>query len=259
MNHTDAETNFLAEYDSTQFEKVSVTTDLLIFSISDVKTTNYRKLPEKKMSVFLVARDYFPFKGKWSLAGGFLDPRDTLETSARKVLKRKIKIDNLYSEQLYTFDKPDRDPRMRILSVAYMALVNRQELPVHLQQTDNWFTVIRENGKLILRNENNPELELDLSQPDSLAFDHADIIQTGLNRLKNKIEYTDLAFHLLPEEFTLTELQNVYEAILGKKLLAPAFRRVIKPRVAPTGNMTSGLGHRPSVLYRYNDDKFLAD
>ncbi len=253
------EKKFLNEYDSNQYAKISLTTDLLVFSISDVKTTNYRKLPEKKMSVFLTQRTQFPFKDKWSLAGGFVEPTKTLEITALNVLKNKMHINNLYLEQLYTFDNPSRDPRMRIVSVAYMALVNRQELPMALQQADNWFTVNRQNGKLILTNENNPELKLDLSDNECLAFDHAEIIQTGLIRLKNKIEYTDLAFHLLPAEFTLTEMQNVYEAILGKKLLAPAFRRVVKSQVTATGNMTGGLGHRPSALYRYNGADALID
>ncbi len=259
MANIEAEKDFLNTYDSTPYGKISLTTDLLVFSISDVKTANYRKLPEKKMSVFLMQRDQFPFKDKWSLPGGFVDMNDTLETTAKKVLKNKIHIENLYLEQLYTFDNPRRDPRMRIVSVAYMALVNRQELPPHLQQTDNWFTVNCENGKLILANEKCPDLYFDLSQQDCLAFDHTEIIKTGLTRLKNKIEYTDLAFHLLPYEFTLTEMQNVYEAILGKKLLAPAFRRVVKSQVMATGNMTGGQGHRPSALYRYRGNEILTD
>ena len=104
------------------------------------------------------------------------------------------------------------------------------------------------------RNENNPSIEVDLNTPSALAFDHHEIIKVGLERLKNKIEYTDLAFHLVPNEFTLTELQNVYEAVLGKKLLAPAFRRTIKSKVIETGNMTSGSGHRPSALFKYKAD-----
>ncbi len=248
------EKQFLNTYDSAQFDKISLTTDLLVFSISDVKTTNYRKLAEKKMSVFLINRDQFPFKDKWSLPGGFVRPTDTLEETAKRVLQDKVKINNLYFEQLYTFGAIDRDPRMRIVSVAYMALVNRRDLPGNLQHADNWFTVNRQNNTIILTNENNPELRFDLSHDGGLAFDHTTIIQTGLNRLKNKVEYTDLAFHLLPTEFTLTELQNVYEAVLGKKLLAPAFRRAVKSRVTATGNMTGGLGHRPSALYQYTGE-----
>ena len=245
------EKTFLAEYNPVSFEKVSITTDVLIFSISDITTTNYRKLPEKKMSVYLLKRSDFPFKDKWSLAGGFVDPKETLAQTATQVLKRKMNIDNLYLEQLCTFDDPERDPRMRILSVAYMALINRRELPADVQHGDHWFNIVRQGESLVLQNEQNPSLLIDLSDKQSLAFDHADIILTGLNRLKNKIEYTDLVFHLLSEEFTLTELQNVYEAILGKKLLAPAFRRVIKPRVEATGHFTAGSGHRPSALFRY--------
>lgn len=245
------ERSFLDSYDSSVFEKVSVTTDILVFSISDITTTNYRKLPEKKMSVYLTQRTQFPFKDKWSLAGGFVNPKETLVETAMGVLKRKMGIDELYLEQLYTFDAPNRDPRMRILSVAYMALLNRKDLPENARQESLWFNIIRDGEKILLQNECRPEIILDLSDKQSLAFDHADIILTGLNRLQNKIEYTDLAFHLVSQEFTLTELQNVYEAILGKKLLAPAFRRVIKPMVEATGNFTAGSGHRPSALFRY--------
>ncbi|MBO7244366.1 MAG: NUDIX domain-containing protein [Alphaproteobacteria bacterium] len=249
-----AEKAFLKTYDSSVFEKLSVTTDLLVFSISDLKTNNYRKLSEKGMSVFLTNREQFPFKDCWSLPGGFVLPQETLEETAKRVLREKIHLDDLYLEQLYTFGEIDRDPRMRIISVAYMALVERSDLPYTLQQSDNWFNIIRGNNRILLRNENNPEIELDLTTSDVLAFDHQKIIEVGLDRLKNKIEYTDLAFHLVPNEFTLTELQNVYEAVLGKKLLAPAFRRTIKSKVVSTGNMTSGSGHRPSELYCYKSD-----
>ena len=249
-----AEKAFLKSYDSSAFEKLSVTTDLLVFSISDLKTNNYRKLSEKVMSVFLANRDQFPFKDCWSLPGGFVSPEETLEETAKRVLREKIHLDDLYLEQLYTFGGVERDPRMRIISVAYMALVERSDLPYSLQQSDHWFNICREENKFILRNENNSSIEVDLNTPSALAFDHHEIIKVGLERLKNKIEYTDLAFHLVPNEFTLTELQNVYEAVLGKKLLAPAFRRTIKSKVHETGNMTSGSGHRPSALFKYKAD-----
>lgn len=255
MNRIIDEEIFLKEYNPNLFEKVSVTTDLLVFSISDIVTNNYRKLPEKIMSVYLVNRDNFPFKGKWSLPGGFLDPKETLADTAFKVLKRKMNLDTLYLEQLGTFDAITRDPRMRILSVAYMALINRQDLPRDIQACSNWFNIVRKGENLFLQNEQDSDLILDLSDKGSLAFDHVDIVLTGLMRLKNKIEYTDLVFHLLPKEFTLTELQNVYEAILGRKLLAPAFRREIKSKVEATGNYMTGSGHRPSALFRQRENE----
>ena len=147
------ERSFLDSYDSSVFEKVSVTTDILVFSISDITTTNYRKLPEKKMSVYLTQRTQFPFKDKWSLAGGFVNPKETLVETAMGVLKRKMGIDELYLEQLYTFDAPNRDPRMRILSVAYMALLNRKDLPENARQESLWFNIIRDGEKILLQNE----------------------------------------------------------------------------------------------------------
>ncbi len=255
MFHKKAEKEFLKSYDSSTFEKLSVATDLLIFSISDLKTDNYRKLSEKIMSVFLTNRTQFPFKDMWSLAGGFIAPMESPEETAKRVLRDKIHLDDLYLEQLYTFGAVQRDPRTRIISIAYMALIERSELPLSLQNADNWFNIIRKDSGLVLQNENNPSIEIDLVDSNALAFDHAKIIKVGLERLKNKIEYTDLAFHLVPSEFTLTELQNVYEAVLGKKLLAPAFRRVIKSQVKATGNTTSGSGHRPSALFCYKKQK----
>ena len=106
----------------------------------------------------------------------------------------------------------------------------------------------------VLRDKSTDRYDYVIKENDGLAFDHPKVVVSGISRLKNKIEYTDLAFHLVPDEFTLTELQNVYEAILGKKLLAPAFRRVIKSKVEETGKSTSGSGHRPSALYRYNKE-----
>lgn len=255
MFHSEAEKEFLKTYDASVYEKLSVATDLLVFSISYIKTNNYRKLPEKIMSVFLTSRDQFPFKNMWSLPGGFVTPLETPEETAKRVLRQKIHLNDLYLEQLYTFGEVGRDPRTRIISIAYMALIDRTDLPFDLQHSDGWFNIVREDKRMVLVNENNPQIKIDLNDLNALAFDHAKIVKTGLERLKNKIEYTDLVFHLVPNEFTLTELQNVYEAILGKKLLAPAFRRVIKSKVKETGFTTSGSGHRPSALYRQKKDE----
>lgn len=241
------EKEFLETYDSKGFEQVSVTTDLLIFAISDLETENYRRLNQKKMSIYLVKRENFPAKDKWCLPGGFVNPRESLEESALAVLKQKTKLNDLYLEQLYTFGDVKRDPRTRIISVAYMALIDKQNLPMQIARDSNWFHITQKGEDVFLQNEENPEIRFSIGE---LAFDHSDIIKAGLSRLKNKIEYTDLAFHLLPEEFTLSELQAVYEVILGKSLLAPAFRRMIKPHVVATGNVKQGSGHRPSAFYK---------
>ena len=239
------EKEFLNKYDSSKFENLAVTTDLLIFAISDLNTGNYRKLNQKKMSVYLVKREQFPNKDKLSLPGGFVEANASLDDSALKVLKQKTKLDEIYLEQLYTFGDVNRDPRMRIISVAYMALINKQGLS--LDNDENWFTIINDNNEIYLENEHNSNNRISINE---LAFDHKTIIEAGLDRLKNKIEYTDLAFHLLPKEFTLSELQAVYETILGKSLLAPAFRRIIKQKVEKTGNIKQGSGHRPSAFYK---------
>lgn len=269
MSLKDAEKEFLESYDSSLFEKVSITTDLLIFSVSDSKQDNYRKLNEKSFSIFLLRRSEFPFKDEWSLPGGFVDPRESLEVAANKVLEKKTGFSDLYMEQLYTFGNVKRDPRMRIISTAYMSLIDKNQLSEEIANSENWFNItVKDDQFFTLQNVKDEKIVLSFSIPETgsifqpniqskfeakdIAFDHALIIAAGVLRLKNKIEYTDLVFHLLPESFTLTELQNVYEAILGKKLLAPAFRRMIATQVVKTGEVRQGAGHRPSALFRLN-------
>lgn len=260
--------DFLGTYDPDKFEKLSVATDLLIFSVSDAPTDNYRKLSDKSFSVLLIKRDEPPFNNTWALPGGFVNINESLESAAERTLKRETNQQNLYMEQLYTFGNVTRDPRMRIISTAYMALVDKNNLQHKISDNAAWFNISLSNGTkttitltradetrekfgFAIPKTNDTQLNEwpEIKSPD-LAFDHALILTAGILRLKNKIEYTDLVFHMMPTEFTLTELQKVYEAILGKKLLAPAFRRIIADKVEKTGNMTSGGGHRPSALFK---------
>lgn len=267
MAHNESEREFLEKYKKEVYEKLSVTTDLLIFSISDAPKANYRKLNEKNFSIFLIKRPELPAKGTWSLPGGFVDVKESLEEAANNVLKKKTGLSNLYMEQLYTFGNVNRDPRTRVISTVYMALIDKNRLPKEISESENWFNITVENDrKFTLKNVNDESIALSFSIPkvegifqpnihskiegSPLAFDHALIIAAGVLRLKNKLEYTDLVFHLMPETFTLTELQQVYEAILGKKLLAPAFRRMIASQVEKTGEIKYGAGHRPSALFK---------
>lgn len=268
MSQDESEKKFLEDYKKQVFEKVSVTTDLLIFSVSDAPGSSYRKLAEKNFSIFLVNRGDHPSKGKWGLPGGFVDVDKSLEETANEVLKRKTGFSNLYIEQLYTFGNVKRDPRTRIISTAYMSLIDKNRLSKEISESENWFNItVEEDKSFTLKNINDENIKFTFSLPetdgvfqpninseiiggDQLAFDHALIIAAGILRLKNKLEYTDLVFHLMPETFTLTELQQVYEAILGKKLLAPAFRRMIASQVEKTGEIRQGAGHRPSALFK---------
>ncbi|MCL2748549.1 MAG: NUDIX hydrolase [Alphaproteobacteria bacterium] len=239
------EAEFLKDYNPGEFDRPSVTSDILIFSVSSEEGENWRRTEKKKFSVLLVHRDKFPFKDKWNLPGGFMGIRETAEDAAKRVLLNETGLRNIYIEQLYTFDDPRRDPRMRIISVAFMALVDKSQLKYAGHRNADFFDIKMDGDKLALTNDNIRITEKDL------AFDHAEIINYGINRLRNKIEYTDIVFNMMPHEFTLGELQQVYEAILGKKLLAAAFRRIIANKVIATGKMRTGGGHRPSQLFRY--------
>ncbi len=265
-----SEEEFLKNYDSSPFEKLSMTTDILIVSISDEPHTNYRKTDKKHMSILLVKRDDYPFKDKWCLPGGFLDVKEDLEDCPLRILERETNLKNIYLEQLYTFGSVKRDPRMRIVSTSYMALIDKDQLKYTLNNNALWFDVIvmEENNivdvilingditikfkiKKVLKEKTTDRYKFEIIENESLAFDHPLVILSGLERLKNKIEYTDIVFNMLPEYFTLGELQQVYEIILNKKLLDPAFRRIIADKVEKTDKIKTGGGHRPSAMFRY--------
>ena len=265
-----SEEEFLKNYDSSQYEKLSMTADILVISVSSKDRINYRKTDEKRMSILLMKRDNHPFKGKWCLPGGFLNPKsETLEECARRVLKQETNISNLYLEQLYTFDSLNRDPRMRVVSTSFVALIDKNNLKEKVENS-SWFDIIliednNHDVKVELDNgsekisfvihkelkENSEYFNFSTKENKSIAFDHDKVILTGIERIKNKINYTDIVFNLMPLEFTLKELQQVYEVILNKKLLDPAFRRMISDKVIKTERMKTGEGHRPSSLYRY--------
>lgn len=269
-----SEEEFLKDYDSSLFEKLSMTADILIMSVSDEDTGNYRKLSEKKFSILLVKRDNYPFKDKWCLPGGFIKMDETLDEAARRILKTETNLKDIYIEQLYTFSDVNRDPRMRVVSTSYMALVDKNRLKDKLNENASWFNVFMleddksyhvtlDNGieeiKFVvsktLRELTTDRYDFKTVKNDKIAFDHPIVIISGLERLKNKVEYTDIVFNMMPEYFTLGELQQVYEVILGKELLDPAFRRIIANKVEKTDKVKTGEGHRPSALFRYKNKK----
>jgi len=268
------EEEFLKNYDSSGFEKLSATTDILIFSVASSKQENYRKLNNKHFSVLLVKRNRFPFKDMWCLPGGFIGIDETSEDAAKRILERETNLKHIYLEQLYTFDDVNRDPRMRIISISYVALVDKNRLDDTLYENASWFNMeIEEDETQIKVNLDNGDENFDIvvkktlkemttdrykytvAKNDKIAFDHPLTIVSGISRIKNKLEYTDIAFNLMPEYFTLGELQQVYEVILGKKLLDPAFRRIIASKVEKTDKTRVNGGHRPSKLFKYKGKK----
>lgn len=266
------EEEFLKHYDPKQFDQLSMTADILLISVSDHKRKNYRKTSKKAMSILLVKRTDFPFKGKWCLPGGFLNPNgETLEECAKRVLKRETNLQNIFLEQLYTYDDPKRDPRTRVVSTSYMALVDKEKLTDMINENASWFDVVLQeetndkieivldngtdtikiNVKKILREKTTDRYQFQSEKDKDLAFDHDLVIVSGIERLRNKLSYTDIVFNMMPKYFTLGELQQVYEVILNKKLLDPAFRRIIASKVEKTNKMKTGEGHRPSALFKY--------
>ena len=269
-----SEEEFLQEYNPEEYERLSLTADILIFSVSNEEAQNYRKTDMKKMSILLVKRDDYPYKNKWCLPGGFVGINENLEDAPLRILKRETNLENIYLEQLYTYGDVNRDPRMRVVSTAYMALVDKNRITNNLNKNACWFDIIsceeKDNIVTVLLGNKNEKFEFSIAKTlkdkttdryafsiakkGELAFDHPLAILSGMERLKNKIQYTDIVFNMMPELFTLGELQKVYEVILNKKLLDPAFRRIIANKVEKTEVVKTGGGHRPSRLFRYKKE-----
>ena len=212
-------------YDSSQFEKLSVAVDLLTFTVED-----------NRLKVLMIKRDETPFAGKIALPGVFVGVNETLDAAAVRGIKEETGLKNIYYEQLYTFGDVKRDPRMRIISVAYMALVPVGQL--------DYVAGERTSDAMLV------DVEDLLASRRSVAFDHKKIIEYGRQRLANKVEYTDIAFHLVGEEFTLPELQKVYEILLGRELYKANFRKKVADMIEETDYVTTGQAHRPSRIYR---------
>jgi 8-oxo-dGTP diphosphatase len=284
------EEEFLKVYDAGKYERPSVTVDMLIFTVTDEEKKNYRKLPKKVLRLLMIKRGDHPYIGQWALPGGFVNMDESMDEAAKRELKEETSIDNIYMEQLYTWGDVGRDPRTRIISTSYLSLVDNNNLDIKADDDADdakWFTVscklyqeqktVIQGGyvlqrlfKLNLSNEEETlsatvkivktvqdrvtKIERQIVESKGIAFDHAKIIEYGIERLRNKIEYTDIAFNLMPELFTLTELQQVYEIIMDTELLKANFRRKISSLVVETNEYTKDAGHRPSKLFRFNPD-----
>jgi len=278
------EEEFLAHYDAGIYKNPSVTVDMLIFTVMNKEKENYRRLPEKSLQLLLIKRGNHPYIGQWALPGGFVESDESLDEAALRALKFETNIDDIYMEQLYTWGDVERDVRTRVISSSYMALVDSTSLDIKAGQDAadaRWFTVhyrvleekevVGEQGyryeriieiklcnedeelfsKIKITEYSNGKIKREMIDNQGMAFDHGKMIEYALDRLRNKIEYTNLAFNLVPELFTLTELQQVYEVIQGKELLAAAFRRKMTNMVTESDQFTKDAGHRPSKLFRY--------
>lgn len=256
--------------DKSEFAKFALSTDILIFSVSKGEAKTCRNLSEKYFSILLVKRRKEPYQDKWCLPGGFVRMEETIDMAADRILEKETNLHNIYKEQLYTFGDIDRDPRMRVVSAAYMALIDKERIKdqlsedacwfnIHVEETKNKTNVTLENGEdkigfIIekqLQDKTTNRYKYKIIQNENIAFDHSLIIMMGIERMKNKVRDTDIVFNMMPEYFTLGELQQIYEVILDKKMLDPAFRRIIADKVEKTDKTIKTGGHRPSVLYKY--------
>lgn len=213
------------DYDVTKYERPSVTIDVLMMS-----------LRQRDLQILLIKRGSWPYEGMWAIPGGFVNIDESLESAAKRELQEETGVQDVYLEQLYTFGDPGRDPRTRVITVVYFALLDAERVQVKAA-TDaadvSWFSVY---------------------ELPPLAFDHAGIVEYALNRLRGKLDYTTIAFNLLPDQFTLRELQRVYEIILHKRLDKRNFRKKILSTgiLEDTGDKKMEGTHRPARLYRFN-------
>ena len=204
----------------------AVTTDIVIFTIR-----------QDELKVLLIKRALPPFKGEWALPGGFINLQESLEQGARRELEEETGVSGVYLEQLYTFGQPDRDPRERVITVAYYALIPSDKIEIRAASDAegvSWFG---------------------MQELPELAFDHPEILQTAHQRLVAKLDYSTIAFQFMPKAFTLTELQQVYELILRESIDKRNFRKRILSLnlIKETGKERKDGAHRPAKLYRVID------
>ena len=241
QNTSASEAEFLAAYDASMFPHPSVAVDVALITVAD-----------QRLQVLLLRRTEHPSLGKWSLPGGFVHMAEPLEAAAERLLEQKTGVSGVFVEQLYTFGAPDRDPRTRVISVSYYALVDADSLTSAMRsdpdlrlatlqvpwqgETGGRVNALHANGKKL-----------------PLAFDHADILGLAVQRLRGKLDYAPIGFELLPKRFTLRQLQTIHESILDRKLNKDSFRRrmLASGLIASTGRRETGVDHRPAELYRF--------
>jgi 8-oxo-dGTP diphosphatase len=220
-------TGKIAKKTATKGQAIQVTADIVVFTVH-----------EQALKVLLIQRGIAPFKGQYALPGGFVLAGETLEEAALRELREETGTERVYLEQLYTFGDPGRDPRGRIVTVAYYALVPTDRSPL-LAGTDAaaaaWFPV---------------------SDLPVLAFDHAKILDHAVDRLRNKLEYSTVGFELLPARFTLTALQALHEAILDKALDKRNFRRkILSLGLVKASKEMLATGRKPAQLFSFRQAK----
>jgi 8-oxo-dGTP diphosphatase len=207
----------------------AVSVDCVVFGLDDAA-----------LKVLLIQRDQGPFEGRWALPGGFVEIDESLEDAARRELKEETGVSRIYLEQLYSFGEPNRDPRERVITIAYVALVPMKDYRVRAAsdaRAAKWFA---------------------LDAMPKLAFDHAKIIKTAHQRLKNKVRYQPIGFELLPSKFPLRSLQQLYETILESPIDKRNFRKKILSMdiLVELDELETGVAHRAARLYQFDKRKY---
>ena len=293
---SEEEKKYLEQYDISRYNRPSLATDMAIFSVMEAaEAENFRKLPKKSLRILLVCRGTYPYKGCWALPGGFCRPEEDVAETARRELLEETGVQNAYLSLFGSFGETDRDPRGWVISNAFLALIHAGKNKLNAgtdAKEAAWFTVevastevkkeVKENYagieteySLSFRQEEtgvvltakvtecktfcdyHESVSYTITESTGLAFDHAKVVLRAWQYLRENLEKDPkIAFDLMPEMFTLNQLQNAMELISGQELLTANFRRKIADYVVETDKMTEGKGHRPAKLFVRNLKKF---
>lgn len=203
------------------YPQPSVTVDLVVFTIKD-----------NMLKILLIKRDVEPFKGTWAIPGGFVKMEESLEDAAKRKLEEETGVKDVYMEQLYTFGEQERDPRGRVITIAYIALINSENVKLSstIDVSDvQWFSI---------------------KKLPPLAFDHRNILDYAIKRLKWKFEYTTVAFSLLPKKFSIGEIQKMYEIVFDRKFDKRNFaKKILSLNILKEEGINKNVSHRPPMLY----------
>ena len=293
---SEEEKKYLEGYEIDRYERPSLATDMAIFSVMETaEAENFRKLPKKSLKLLLVCREAYPYKGSWALPGGFCRPGEDVAETARRELFEETSLQHAYLSLFGSFGEADRDPRGWVISNAFLALTDAEKYQLNAgtdAKEAAWFTVevtsaevkkevkedfarVETEYSLSFRQEErgvlltakiaacktfcnyHESVEYKITESNGLAFDHGKIILCAWLHLRETLEHDPrIVFDLMPELFTLNQLQNAMELISGQELLTANFRRKIADYVVETDKVTEGKGHRPAKLFMRNLNAF---